>query len=194
VDHHGQYFTFLPTIGFSTSLTIGASPKPGEPLVCGQAVARAAPRFDREKIEGPALGTGDEPRSGPRWEFDVGYLFHWEVKMNGLLSWGDESVGPRAESTRGFVPNLESLESRVVLSHGGKVKIDFEIANPHVPAHVSTLPPPAVHLAAAPAGPDGASEATGLVHVSGDQDGFDRVWVGSGDDIAIKRKATPILF
>jgi hypothetical protein len=70
VDHHGQYFTFLPTIGFSTSLTIGASPKPGEPLVCEQAVARAAPRFDREKIEGPALGTGDEPRSGPRWEFD----------------------------------------------------------------------------------------------------------------------------
>ena len=111
--------------------------------------------------------------------------------MNGLLSWGDESVGPRAAGTRGFVPTLESLETRVVLSHGGKVKIDFEVANPHVPAHVSTLPPPTVHLAAAPAGPD---EPTGLVQVAGDQDGFDRVWVGSGDDIAIKRKATPILF
>ena len=109
-----------------------------------------------------------------------------------LLGWGDETVPPQKAADPGFMPLLESLEARVVLSHGGKVKIDFEIANPHVPAHVSTLPPPAVDLAATPAGSDGPS---GLVHVPVGQDGFDRVWVGNGGEVILTHgKATPILF
>ena len=139
-----------------------------------------------------------------------------------LPGWGDEAVPPRAAGG-GFVPHLESLEARLVLS--GKIKMDFAVANPDVPAHVSTLPPPAVGLAPAPGG---AGEAAGLVQLPGGESGFDRgggdwidpaktdkdkfepyyaggsasgsahvlgVWVGVGNESPVPAaKATPILF
>ena len=90
-----------------------------------------------------------------------------------LLGCGDGAVAPR------FVPQLEALEGRVVLS--GKVKIDFEVADPGVPVQVSTVPAPAAGLLAAPADPGGATGATAPVHVHGSGvSGFDRVggiWV-----------------
>lgn len=104
-----------------------------------------------------------------------------------LLGWGDGAVSPRVSAAPGFVPQLEALDGRVVPSHTGKVKIDFAIANPDVPAHVSTLPPPAADLAAAPAPPDGT---TGLVHFPGSGEaGFEHVWVGgAGRDFAAADK------
>jgi hypothetical protein len=105
--------------------------------------------------------------------------------MNGLLGRSDEAAGPQSAANRGFVPQLESLVARVALSTWGagkKVKIDFAVANPEVPAHVSTLPPPAVGLAAAPADANGLSDP---VHVpGGDEAGFARVGVGGGWDLA----------
>jgi hypothetical protein len=144
-----------------------------------------------------------------------------------LLGRGDEAGPPRAAADAGFVPRLETLEARVALSTwsvGKKVKIDFAVANPDVPAQVSTLPPPAVGVAPPPADADAAA---GLVRVPG-RAGFDRggghgfdpaktdkdkfepyyaggsangsvdvlgVWVGTGVETpAATGKATPILF
>jgi hypothetical protein len=79
------------------------------------------------------------------------------------------------------VPQLESLDGRVVPALVGKIKIDFAVANPDVPAHVSTLPPPAVGLAAPPAGSDGLSGPTGPVQVpGGSAAGFERASDGGG--------------
>src|SRR5262245_9517125 len=90
--------------------------------------------------------------------------------MIGLSGRGVEVDAPRTAG-RVFVPTLEFLEGRTVPGYG-KVKIDFEVANPEVPAHVSTLPPPAAGLAAPPAD---AGEAAGLIHLPGDgKAGFDR--------------------
>jgi hypothetical protein len=91
-----------------------------------------------------------------------------------LLGWGDEAVPPRAAAARGFVPQLETLDGRVVPS---RVKIDFCLADTGVPAQLSTVTPvPAVSLVAAPAGQDGANALTGLVNVPGSGEaGFDRV-------------------
>src|SRR5947209_3936995 len=82
---------------------------------------------------------------------------------------GDEAGPSRAAPDRGFVPRLESLEARVVLSEGKKVKIDFAITDP---AQVSTVSPPAVGLVAPPAGPFAAA---GPVQVPGGNAGFDPV-------------------
>jgi hypothetical protein len=132
----------------------------------------------------------------PRWPIDDGNFLLLEVNMNGLVGWGEGGAGPRTAGNPGFVPQLESLEARVALSTwsaGKKVKIDFVDENPHIPAHVFTLPPPAPALAAAPADPDAPP---GLVHAPAGQDGFHSVWVGPGDDVTTMRsgKATPILF
>lgn len=72
-----------------------------------------------------------------------------------LLGWGDEAVPPRAAAARGFVPQLEALDGRVVPSG---VKIDFCLADTGVPPQVSTVtPPPDVVLLGAPASPGGAA-------------------------------------
>jgi hypothetical protein len=87
-----------------------------------------------------------------------------------LLGWGDETATPRAEEP-GFVPRLESLEHRVVLSEGKKVKIDFAMTDP-VQAGTAS---PAVGLVAPPADPTAAG---GSVQVPGGTAGFDPVYVG----------------
>jgi hypothetical protein len=87
-----------------------------------------------------------------------------------LLGWGDETT-PRAAEP-GFVPRLESLEHRVVLSEGRKIKIDFGVT---AAAQVSTEPAPVVGLVAPPADPTAAG---GSVQVPGGTAGFDPVYVG----------------
>jgi hypothetical protein len=96
---------------------------------------------------------------------------HSEGRMIRLLGWGDETTTPRAE--QGFVPRLESLEHRVVLSEGRKVKIDFAVTDA---AQVSTVPAPVVGLVAPPSGAGGSA---GSVTAPGGEAGFDRVWVGT---------------
>ena len=92
-----------------------------------------------------------------------------EGRMTRLLGWGDEATTPRAE--QGFVPRLESLERRVVLAEGKKVKIDFAVT---YPVQVGTGSP-AVGLSRPPAV---AAAAAGSVQVSAGTAGFDPVYVG----------------
>jgi hypothetical protein len=141
--------------------------------------------------------------------------------MIGLLKGGVAVDEGRAG--RGFVPHVESLEGRVVPGYG-RVKIEFEVANPEVPAQVSTLPPPAADLAA----PQAEANGVGLVQLPGSgESGFNRgdgtgfelaktdkdkfefslvsvstngagqdhgVWVGSGPVDVTVSKASPKLF
>jgi hypothetical protein len=85
-----------------------------------------------------------------------------------LLGWVDETT--RAAEP-GFVPRLESLEHRVVLSEGKKVKIDFAAIDP---VQVWTVPAQAVGLVAPPADP---ADTGGPVQVAGGVLGFESVYV-----------------
>jgi hypothetical protein len=107
-----------------------------------------------------------------------------------LLMWGDEGAVPRAAG-RGFVPRLEALDERVM----PYCKIHLVIAtDPGVAVQPSIESPPAVSLAAAPAG---ATGPTGRVQVLGSGGaGSDPIWVGgSGQEVPSSTgKATPVLF
>jgi hypothetical protein len=120
---------------------------------------------------------------------------HSEVHMIGLLGWGEEGAAPRA-AARGFVPQLEVLDGRVLPSHFGNVKIDFALASgPGVAVQQMTESPPGVSLLASPVNPDGASGHTGPVHVLGGEGGFDPVSVGGvGQETPISMaRASPVL-
>lgn len=115
--------------------------------------------------------------------------------MTRLLGWRDE-VGPRREAARGFVPQLEALDGRVMPSVFGKsIKGDYTVASgPDVPAQVRDVSPPAAVLLTAS---DAAAGPVGVVHLAADGDGlFDPIGVpGDGPvDYARVGKATPHLF
>jgi hypothetical protein len=84
-----------------------------------------------------------------------------------LLGWGGEAAS--TGSTRGFVPQLETLDGRVLPSVTvAGIKGEFTVASgPGVAAVVSLAPPPGAGLVAAPVDQFSLNGATAPVHVPG---------------------------